>query len=823
MSDAPLLDALKQYFGFDAFRLGQLEALRQVMAGRDSLIVMPTGAGKSLCFQLPALLHSGVTLVISPLIALMKDQVDALQANGIAATYINSSLEGIEQSVRLSGLASGRWKLCYIAPERLRNQSFREAAQRASISLLAVDEAHCISQWGHDFRPDYRIIGEFVEMLGRPPIAALTATATPQVQDDIERQLLLHQPFRQVTGFNRPNLRFETHFTPGDTLKQQALQGFLAQHPADACGVIYVGRRREAAEVAGFVRDVCGRSTVFYHGGLPPRERESVQNDWMAGRAGIVVATNAFGMGVDKPNVRFVVHYTAPGTLEAYYQEAGRAGRDGDPAHCLMLSDPADARLHEWFIDNDALDLDDLRHLYRHVRDEARRGGDLLVTTPAYLATVLQWRSDAKVRTGMKLLEQAGLTEDLGEQGGNGRWRVQAPSGRVDMVPLLRDLEERRTLKRGLLRLMMEYAQTHDCRRQFLLDYFGDPTPPVAAWCCDNCQRQGERVVLRVATAPEEKAPLWVLDAINHLSYGVGRVLLAKILAGSRGSGMDRYFEHPQFGILRHMGQKSVQALIDELIRERYLQISPGQYPTLALTSAGKQAAERRLGIPLSNGIGAQPAPSVRVVPEGRVNDTMEETRRLVEAGLGPQAIADERDLKISTVYNHLADLIRQGTVQVDQVVAEPIRTLIEAAVREVGTFYLSPIKARLPEDIDYGEIRCVVAAMQRAGVAVEATLPSNLEQTLVTRLMAWRTQTAQRLNQPPYFVFSNASIHAIAAAVPRDLAALDAVHGVGPHKCEAYGDALLAIVAEVMGGSAPPTLADASRVAYSSDIHHSD
>ncbi len=799
MPEQTLLAGLRQYFGFDTFRPGQLEAMRHVMEGRDSLIVMPTGAGKSLCFQLPALLRDGTTLVISPLIALMKDQVDTLQASGIAATFINSSLDAAEQGARLDGLARGQWKLCYVAPERLRNQGFREVLQRASVGLLAVDEAHCISQWGHDFRPDYRLIGEWVQVLNHPPVVALTATATPQVQDDIALQLKLDNPFRQVTGFNRPNLRLEVDFAPGDTLKQKLLKEFLDQQPRDACGLIYVGRRRDAGEVARFIRDLCGRNAIAYHAGMPGWERDQVQDDWMNERAPIVVATNAFGMGVDKANVRFVIHYSLPGTLEAYYQEAGRAGRDGGPATCVTLFDPADAGLHEWFIENDAPTLAELRELYRHMRDEGQRGGGRVVSTAAHLAAVLDWKMDNKVRVGLKLLEDAGLIEDLGERGGNSSWRLMKVNGRVDMDGPMQEVEHRRALKRRLLRRMQDYAQAHDCRRQFLLDYFGDATPPLAEWCCDNCQRQQEPRSLAAATSPEDKTALYILDAINNLSYGVGRSLLAKILWGSRATGMERYFEHPQFSILRHLNRKEIQELIDELIRERYLQIESGQYPTLALSPAGQEVVARRLAIPLRTSF-SQPISTARAVAPQRVTDTLDETRRLLEEGLTPQRMADARGLTVGTIFNHLAQLVEQGEIPVERVVPEPNYSLIRAAVEEVGSFYLSPIKARLPEEIEYGEIRCVVASLRHSDQLPEPPPPSPEKDTLFERLAEWRREEARRLNQPAYFIFSNAVLHAIAETMPRDLRSLEAVRGVGPVRSEEYGPTILSLVAQVAG-----------------------
>ena len=812
MLDQMLQSALQKNFGFDTFRPGQVDAMRNIMQGRDSLIVMPTGAGKSLCFQLPALLFDGTTLVISPLIALMKDQVDGLQKNGFPATYINSSLDTSEIAARLDGLRRGQWKLCYIAPERLRNQRFRNSIQQAQISLLAVDEAHCISQWGHDFRPDYRAIGGFAEQLGRPMIAALTATATPQVQDDIEQQLGLDNPYRQVTGFNRPNLRFDVRFIPGDSLKQETVKAFLDEQPPNTCGVIYVGRRRDADEIASFIRSTCHRTAVSYHGGMLAWERDQIQDQWMSGRASIVVATNAFGMGVDKPDVRFVIHYTMPGTLEGYYQEAGRAGRDGQTSHCMLLYDPNDIRLHEWFIDNSTPTLDDLRQLFVTTNRLGRRNGGQLSTTTAYLATLLNWRSDTKVRIGMRLLEQVGLLEPLGEQKGTRRWQLSEIQGRVDMDTPMREVEKQRELKRGLLQIMTDFSQTFDCRRQYLLDYFGDATPPVAEWCCDNCQRQEHKSEQRAASSPQEQAILLILDAVHHLSYGVGRTLLAKILTGSRAKGMTRYFEHPQYSALSYMKRKAVQELIDELIRKRYLQLSSGKYPTLSLTTEGQKAITQRLAILLSEQISS--AGTMKRVSPKRVTDTVEETRELLEEELSAQEIADLRGLKIGTIFNHLAALIEQGKISVQQVVNAKDHALIEAAVREVGSFYLSPIKARLPEEISYGQIRCVVAAMQREGKSVNERIPT--EELLFERLVEWRRKRAG--SQRSYLIFSNSVLHAIAEAVPNSMAQFQAVRGVNPIKAQQYGREILAIIAEVTDKSVVKEARESYTTTESSD-----
>jgi ATP-dependent DNA helicase RecQ len=325
MSEVDLHAALRAHFNFPAFRPGQAEAIQQVLHGRHTLVVMPTGSGKSLIYQLAALQLPGVTLVISPLIALMKDQVDSLTRRSIAATYINSTLTASDQTDRLRALSEGRCKIVLVAPERLRSRAFREALSHIPISLLTVDEAHCLSQWGHDFRPDYLHIADARDHFHAPIVLALTATATPRVQDDVIQMLGLEHAERIVTGFNRPNLTLEVFSTPDVKAKLNFLRDFLVQ--TEGGGIIYTGTRRDAEEVADFVREVARVEVAFYHGSLDAETRTRVQDAFMAGDLPIVVATNAFGMGIDRPDVRFVLHYAVSGTLEAYYQEAGRRTR----------------------------------------------------------------------------------------------------------------------------------------------------------------------------------------------------------------------------------------------------------------------------------------------------------------------------------------------------------------------------------------------------------------------------------------------------------------------------------------------------------------
>ncbi|MBM4276397.1 MAG: ATP-dependent DNA helicase RecQ, partial [Deltaproteobacteria bacterium] len=322
---------LKEKFHFSGFRKWQAEIIDTLLSRRDAVVIMPTGSGKSLCYQLPAMLLDGVTLVISPLIALMKDQVDGLVQHQIPATFINSALTPSEQWQRLREIQQGKYKLVYIAPERFRNPGFMEGIQACRISLFAVDEAHCVSEWGHDFRPDYLRLKRVAETLGHPPVAALTATATPDVRRDIITQLGLRKPVTFVAGFDRPNLRFRVKQVEGEEDKIQTILAFLKSVPPR--GIIY-GATRKNVEAVTKTLQLKGYKAGGYHAGMEMESRRSVQEGFMEGTLPIVVATNAFGMGIDKADLRFVIHHDIPGSIEAYYQEVGRGGRDGKPATC---------------------------------------------------------------------------------------------------------------------------------------------------------------------------------------------------------------------------------------------------------------------------------------------------------------------------------------------------------------------------------------------------------------------------------------------------------------------------------------------------------
>ncbi|MEO6393020.1 MAG: RecQ family ATP-dependent DNA helicase [Pyrinomonadaceae bacterium] len=406
MTDTNAAAALQEHFGFAGFREGQGEVVDAVLAGQDAVVVMPTGSGKSLCFQLPALMREGSALVVSPLIALMKDQVDALHDRGLPATFINSSLADSEVSRRLAGIRNGEFKLVYIAPERFRSPRFLEALGSIKVSLFAVDEAHCISQWGHDFRPDYMRLRAAIEAAGSPQVIALTATATPYVRDDIVDQLKLRSPRVFVSGFDRPNLTLDVVHTTREEHKITHLKNLAATYEGGS-GIVYASTRKAVEQTALRLAD-SGLRAVAYHAGMPDEQRSRVQEDFMTGRSQIIVATNAFGMGIDKADIRFVAHYQLPGSIEAYYQEIGRAGRDGLPATCTLFFNYADKRTQDFFIEGSYPPPDLIEQVYRTLADTGLQQIDLSVSEIAKRADL---SNDMAVQSSLYILEKAGHIE----------------------------------------------------------------------------------------------------------------------------------------------------------------------------------------------------------------------------------------------------------------------------------------------------------------------------------------------------------------------------------------------------------------------------
>ncbi len=407
---AAALALLRERFGYPGFRPGQTQAVQSVLDGRDTLVILPTGGGKSLCFQVPALVLPGLTVVISPLISLMKDQVDALEARGLPATFLNSTLSQAEVSARMARVTSGEVKLLYLAPERFDLGSTAERLRAIGVTLLAVDEAHCISEWGHDFRPSYLRVKEVRKRLGNPPTVALTATATPEVREDIARQLELHNPTVVITGFDRTNLAYHVVPTKNDAAKDESLVALLREQVEahrDGVAIVYASTRKTVERIAGALTKA-RLPALAYHAGLDDAHRAEVQDAFMTERVRVIVATNAFGMGIDKPNVRLVVHHAMPGTLEAYYQEAGRAGRDRLPATAVLLHAFPDRFTHEFFIKGALPERETIASVYEALRRLADPDGLVAASSAEVAATARGKVSDREAESALRILTRSG-------------------------------------------------------------------------------------------------------------------------------------------------------------------------------------------------------------------------------------------------------------------------------------------------------------------------------------------------------------------------------------------------------------------------------
>ncbi|QFR38949.1 RecQ family ATP-dependent DNA helicase [Candidatus Gracilibacteria bacterium 28_42_T64] len=746
---------LQGTFGLKSFREGQREVIESVVNGNDTLVFMPTGGGKSLTYQLPGMVREGVTLVISPLISLMKDQVDKLNELGVRAELINSTISFSEQQDILNELSKGNTniKFLYIAPERLNSRDFQRIVGQIKISLIAIDEVHCLSQWGHDFRPSYMKIKGFIERLRGEekniPVVGLTATATEKVRVDIVTRLGLTK-YREFTkGFDRKNIILIVRELSKKDEKFQKLYEIIKNTAGS--GIVYCSSRKVTKEVYEFLQEN-DISVGMYTGAMNHDDRETMQQQFMDDGLKVIVATNAFGMGIDKKDIRFVVHYNLPGSIENYYQEVGRGGRDGKKSYGVVLASYGDTKIQEFFIENSNPEKQEILDFYDYLYKNNKIGegsGEQILKTYYVMASESGVGNDMKVGSILKLLEKYGIVRKgfEGESEDNFRGRgITLMQEKRKHSGLLIDWKHQELLrdeayfKLEQIKKLLFYPS---CRKKFILQYFGDKedlkTLPDNCGVCDYCLDKSKYQSGDIENLVQLSVFEIVLDVMSKFDKRFGVKVITNFLRGSSEKriiewGLDK---HEDYGVLSEYNSELVEALIEALIQHDYLEKTTGQYPLLGMTKVGT-AALRNEDILKEDESNLQSFLIMKVkrsafkkAKTGSSGDkkaktprgaTYKETLKLLKEGKSLKKIAGLREIKILSIEGHVLKLYEDGELGLQDILKlVDFKNIKEVKVILEGTFggvpdKLRPIKDKLEEEgkeyISYFEIKACISML---------------------------------------------------------------------------------------------------------------
>lgn len=723
-----IYEVLKTYFGYDNFKKGQEKLVNGIITGRDVLGIMPTGGGKSLCYQLPATVLEGVTIVISPLISLMKDQVDSLDEMGLSGTFINSTLDYDEFIKRLDGIRKGKYKMVYVAPERLNTSLFLNLSKDIKISLVAIDEAHCISQWGHDFRPSYLEIPKFINSLDpRPTVAAFTATATAEIVQEIKKLIGLKNPLKIITGFDRPNLFYQV-VKPSN--KFSYLLNYLKNNYINDSGIIYCATRKTVESLASKLPSY-GISTVGYHGGMSPEIRQKNQDDFMLDRVRIIVATNAFGMGIDKPDIRFVIHYNMPKNMEAYYQEAGRAGRDGEKSDCILMYSPADIVKQKILIQSENLSHERETAMYENLQylvDYCHTDDCLRKKILIYFGEDTQEEKCHNCSNCLDQSEKVDVTIEA-QKILSCIYRVNQSYGVNTVIQVLRGSKNKKILEWGLNKtstygIMQQYS--NDAIKEMIMTLISQGYIHITA---------DKFPILKLTAAARE-----ILS--GKIKFYHKKDLLHRSETSKEGDGLspnqiNENVDKELFERLRQLRQtiakeKDLPPYIifhDSSLKEMAAYMPQNQEEFFKIKGVGKKKYDSygkefinlineyivEEGLDVSE-IRRQLIDTVTAdssidrLKEDTETNRYEQTYNCYLKGLSLKEIALERNLTQNTIINHLSRCEKQGkTIDWSRFIEPEKEEQIIEMIEKVGNEKLKPIKEALPQDITYEDIRLVL------------------------------------------------------------------------------------------------------------------